>query len=642
MLALLAQQAQGSYLAFENQAGVSGTTVALLGVIGGAVVVVLLVVRKLLRSPVGSAASNGGANRQSKRRRQQQQRDALGEFAVNVLDMDPLINPPTGRPRPIPDELRIGTVLVSQRLGVKCLLIDNLTEVGRRTLKEICGRKLRANQAIYLPMGTQVYKDEVLHQGRSFVVKLRKGSLFLSVGGHPNCYLLDDLQLPLRRELGSNPQILPVTETTAQKYLQGLVDIPTSFDLLKEDVLFDASAENVRQVAKGSLVISRSGALVGLMLEDYMLPHKGPLSDLESLFQLRTQYERYPIESLIQRSAKNGGRAIALARGTFIFSSAGKVYFVWKEGVEADETTLARWSRESQIYKDGLLEVSKTRGNRIGGPGIVITQDDLNYLRDVMRQAGTTNILRETLLLDKNIFYKFMSELPYAHTGKFRHLLGKTVFQLNSASRGTFSIELGGKDVEITDLDLKAVRKHLLPEGRMFVKIGTKLRIRDERLGDWVYVAHTNLFYPYDTFTRPYMEEFIPESVRYLQREPKMSTIIGPQEKPAIEDVGASGEPIGDLVAILNNELFNKDRIVFVLDGTLFHFRGRLFRVNEELVYRPHEYSDKLQERDLDALAADWKIHPVVEDGVEEDEVPVLADEEDGLEDLPFDTDAVR
>ncbi|HJP29582.1 MAG: hypothetical protein QF689_14645 [Candidatus Latescibacteria bacterium] len=504
MIAVLAQQAKGSYVDFGSSQTTSGSTYVFLGAFIG-VVVLMLIVQALVRRRQ-SPGSNGrnGRRRPSKKRRLKQQKDALSEFTAPVLDIDPLINPPTGRPRPIPDELQAGTVLVSQRLGVKCLLIDQLVEVGRRTLKEVCARKLRPNQAIYLPMGTQLYKEEVLHQGRGFAAKLRKGSLFLSVGGHPNAYLLDDLQLPLRRELSSNPQILAVTETTAQKYLQALLDIPPSFELLKEDVLFDASAENVRKVDKGSLVISRSGALVGLMLEDYNLPHKGPLSDLEALFQLRTQYERFPIETLIQRSAKAGSRAIPIERGTFIFSSAGKVYFVWKEGLEVDEATLTTWSRESQIWDPHMVEVSKTKGNQIGGPGLVVTQDDLTYLRDVFRQAGTTRINIETLLLDKNVFYKFMTELPYAHTGKFRHLLGKTVFQLNSASRGTFSIELGGKDVEITDLDLKAVREHLLAEGKLLIKIGTRMRIKDERFGDWIYAAHTNLFYPYETFTRPY------------------------------------------------------------------------------------------------------------------------------------------
>lgn len=643
MIAVLAQQ--GAYLEFGNQSSSSDMLVFLGAFVG--IVALMIIVQQVLRRRKRGNAVNGNGNgngngRPSKKRRRQQQKDALADFTATVLDIDPLVNPPTGRPRPIPDELQPGTVLVSQRLGVKCLLIEQLTEVGRRTLKEVCARKLRPNQGIYLPMGTQLYKDEILHQGRGFAARLRKGSLFLSVGGHPNAYLLSDLQLPLRRELASNPQILPVTETTAQKYLQSLLDIPPSFELLKEDVLFDTSEENVRKVDKGSLVISRSGALVGLMLEDYNLPHKGPLSDLEALFQLRTQYERYPIETLIQRSAKSGGRAIPLTRGTFIFSSAGKVYFIWKEGLEADENTLSTWSRESQIYDPHLVEVSKTKGNRIGGPGIVVTQDDLTYLRDVFRQAGTTKINIETLLLDKNVFYKFMTELPYAHTGKFRHLLGKSVFQLNSASKGTFSIELGGKDVEITDLDLKAVREHLMPEGKLLIKIGTSMRIRDERYGDWIYVAHLTLFYPYDTFTRPYMEEFIPESIRFKGRDAKKSTIIGPQDKPTVDDVGAAGEPIGDIIAIINNALFGKEpRTVFVLDGTLFHWKDRLYRVNEELVYRPVEYADKLENRDLQALAADWKIHPVVEDGIEEDE-PVVLEEEGDLEDLPFDTDAVR
>ena len=207
--------------------------------------------------------------------------------------------------------------------------------------------------------------------------------------------------------------------------------------------------------------------------------------------------------------------------------------------------------------------VSKTKSNKIGGPGHVITQDELNYLRDVFRQAGTTNINQQSLILDKNVFYKFRIDMPYAQTGKFRGYLGKGVDILNSASRGTFSIELGGKDIELTDLDIGAVREHLLEEGKMLIKIGTLLRIRDEKYGDWVYMVTTNVFYPYDTLTRPFMEEFMPESIRFAHREAKMSSIIGPRDpkdKIAEDDYGASGEPVGDLLAIINNQLFQHER----------------------------------------------------------------------------------
>ena len=60
------------------------------------------------------------------------------------------------------------------------------------------------------------------------------------------------------------------------------------------------------------------------------------------------EYERRPLE---------------IEKGTFIFSSAGKVYFVWKEGMAADEETLRSWSKWSQIYDPCLLEVSKTKKN---------------------------------------------------------------------------------------------------------------------------------------------------------------------------------------------------------------------------------------------------------------------------------------
>ena len=641
MIGLLAQAQPNSYLGFQESMNMG----PLYGVLGGvaAAVAIVMALQGLSKVRARRQRSSGKAAGTGERRRERGSKASqVREFAVPVINVDALISPASGRARPIPEEMKAGTVLASQRLAVKCLLLEDLTDVGRQKLKEVCARKLKPTQGLYIPMGSQLFSDEILHQTRDFVARLRKGALFLSPGGHPNAFLLDDLRLPLRRELGSNPEVLVVTDATAQRYLQALVDIPSSFTLLKEDILLDASKENTGTVEKGTLVISRGGALVGLMLEDFRLPHKGPIADLDALFHLRTNYERYPIESLIQRAAKMAGRTIDIARGTFIFSSAGRVYFVWKEGLSTDEATLQKWATSERINDECLLEVSKTQRNLIGGPGIKISQDELNYLRDVFRQAGTTNIKRETLLLDKNILYKFMQEFPYAQTGKFRGHLGKGVVVLNTASKGTFSIELGGNEVEMTELDLQAVRKYLMPEGRMLIKIGTLMRIRDEKFGDWIYVAHTNLFYPYDTFTRPYMEEFIPDSIRYKQRGPKMSSIIGFQEKPGEGDKAASGEPVGDLLALINNELEN-ERIVFVLDGTLFRWRGRLYRVNEELVWRYYDVSDKLTDRDLTSLAHEWKIHPVVEEAQDEEApAPVVDDEEEDLENLPFDTTTLR
>jgi len=217
--------------------------------------------------------------------------------------------------------------------------------------------------------------------------------------------------------------------------------------------------------------------------------------------------------------------------------------------------------------------------------------------------------------------------------------LGKGVIILNTFRKGTFSVEMGGKDIEISDLDLLMVRKHLQAEGRILIKIGSHLRIRDPRQGDWVYRVVTNLFYPYETFSRPYLEEFVPENIVLDHRAEKASTLIGPQDNPADEDIGAAGEPVSDLIALINNELFQKERSVFVLDGTLFHWRGRLFRVNEELAYLTHAVSDKLQSLDLEALESDWKIHPVVEEAEDEEEgIPPDLEEDEDLDDLPFDT----
>ena len=74
-----------------------------------------------------------------------------------------------------------------------------------------------------------------------------------------------------------------------------------------------------------------------------------------------------------------------------------------------------------------------------------------------MAKKKQPNIYRETLLLDSNIFYKFTQDMPYAQTGKFRSYIhtGQIVL-LNTFRKGTFSVELGGNKIEVSDLDLEA------------------------------------------------------------------------------------------------------------------------------------------------------------------------------------------
>lgn len=135
------------------------------------------------------------------------------------------------------------------------------------------------------------------------------------------------------------------------------------------------------------------------------------------------------------------------------------------------------------------------------------------------------------------------------------------------------------------------------------------------------------------------MEEFIPESIAFDHKAEKASTLIGLQEKPHDDVIGGSGEPLADLLARFNNEM-GKDRIVFVLEDTLFCSGNRLLRVNEELVFRPQHHT-KIDARDIEGLESDWKVHPVVEEQSETDEEVPPADfieDDDDLEDLPFDT----
>ena len=229
------------------------------------------------KSPGSKAGRSAKARAKADNAAKLQRRDLLSPFVVATIDLDPLINPLPGRARPIPNELPSGRVLVSQQHGIKCLLLADLEKVGIQKLRSICARKLSEEEAIFMPMGTQILRDEALHQGKRFTIKLRKGTLFLSPGGHPNGYLLEPLQLPLRKELSQNHQFLMVTEQIAERYLQNLVDIPASFAVVKEDVFFDESGQSTGLIEKGTLVISRSGALTGLMLDDINLPIKGPV-----------------------------------------------------------------------------------------------------------------------------------------------------------------------------------------------------------------------------------------------------------------------------------------------------------------------------------------------------------------------------
>ena len=112
--------------------------------------------------------------------------DLLAPFQLPMLDLDPLVHPTKNNSPRIPPKLNIGTLLVSQRHGIKCLLLDAIEEVEISNLKNICLRKMQPDRAIFLPMGTQLLKDEVLHQDREVVIKLRKGTVFIRPGGHPN------------------------------------------------------------------------------------------------------------------------------------------------------------------------------------------------------------------------------------------------------------------------------------------------------------------------------------------------------------------------------------------------------------------------------------------------------------------------
>ena len=75
-------------------------------------------------------------------------------------------------------------------------------------------------------------------------------------------------------------------------------------------------------------------------------------------------------------------------------------------------------------------------------------------------------------------------------------------------------------------------------------------------------------------------------------------------------------------------------------DGTLFFWRKRLYRVNEEIAFRPLHHS-KIENSDLEAYESEWKIHPVVEGAADsDDELPPDEFEDEDLEYLPFKTSA--
>lgn len=106
MLAVLAQ-AQGSYLfggGAPTEEGLDLTPLFLGGIAFIIVVVVIQVLRKSAERGAKANNRNGRSSASAKRARAKQ-RDKIQEFASDYIDMAPLINPPTGRARPIPEEL---------------------------------------------------------------------------------------------------------------------------------------------------------------------------------------------------------------------------------------------------------------------------------------------------------------------------------------------------------------------------------------------------------------------------------------------------------------------------------------------------------------------------------------------------------
>jgi hypothetical protein len=52
--------------------------------------------------------------------------------------------------------------------------------------------------------------------------------------------------------------------------------------------------------------------------------------------------------------------------------------------------------------------------------------------------------------------------------------------------------------------------------------------------------------------------------------------------------------------------------------------------------------TEQILDQDLEALEAEWKIHPVVEDVEEDEEVPLEFEDDEDLQDLPLDTGSLR
>ena len=70
------------------------------------------------------------------------------------------------------------------------------------------------------------------------------------------------------------------------------------------------------------------------------------------------------------------------------------------------------------------------------------------------------------------------------------------------------------------------------------------------------------------------------------------------------------------LAQISGGHLFQK---AATTTGPNVYWKGRFYRTNEELVFRPHEISSKLIDQDFQILAKNWNIHPVVEEGAEQE-----------------------
>ena len=540
----------------------------------------------------------------------------LEPYFAETVDLDELLHGPASGPESediarFRQEIPRGYILVSQEDQLKCISFERIDRITDQQIEDIKARRVNPHDFVYLPYDAEVLLTEAFNIERTFRMNVKKGTVIVDSYGRLNFYLIQDVQIPFRGKFLQSMGLVIISNRSARLYLQQLIDLPESFRLVKDDVFYDPPPGLDVTLEKGTLLISRGGALTGLLLEDIRIPIRDTFSDRVErgeVLEIPLTYKRVPLDSLAEEADRRG-EEIPIEKGTFLFGSQGNVYFVWQGDVRASAVQLRNWSRIPAVDYPGVLNLSTAMKNMIGGPGVVITPGDIFYLRDVFKWIGTTNIRKGTLLLERNVLYKFVSEMPFGQSiGSISRHLGRRIQKLNTYRTGAFNVELGGSGVEVSALDFQKIRELIQAEGRILLKLETKLRIEDDKAGDRVYRVKNNVFYTKRALSLEGMEEYVPESIVLESKEEPRGVIVG---EPDLMEA--------NLIPLVNNQIKLHNKVVFVPGGVLFLWKEKSYVVADELELREVLISDQI----LEGFEVEGKIILL------DDEAPLSEEEHD-------------